>query len=120
MALDPFSASLDADPTRLRGLRKGITTWLVDAGIDDETRDAVVLATHEAAASAIGGSPASVSVDGSLRGRSIVVVVASDGEWSSPERDEAGHRMRVLRSVMTSVRFDPGPGHGSLRLEKQF
>jgi len=116
----PFSTSLDADPTRLRGLRKGITRWLADAGIDGDTTDAVVLAAHEATASAIGSSFASVSVEGRLSAHSVVVVVASDGAWASPESDEAGHRMRVLRSVMTNVRFESGSGNGSVRLEKRF
>jgi hypothetical protein len=120
LELAQFSTSLDADPTCLRGLRRRIAKWLADAGIEGETKDAVVLAAHEATASAIGSSSESVSVEGRVSAHSVVMVVASDGEWPSVARDEAGHRMEILRSVLTSVRFEPGPDHGSVRLEKRF
>ena len=118
--MEPFSATLEADPTRLRDLRMGIATWLGNAGIEGDVRDAVVLATHEAAASAIERSPTRVTVDATVAGRSIAIVVASDGQWTSRERDEGGHRMHVLRAVMSGVGFEAAQGQASLRLEKRF
>ena len=59
---EPFSVELPPDPTELRRLREDVTRWLKQAGIDGEVRDAVVIATHEVVASAM-GSPGDVIVD---------------------------------------------------------
>jgi hypothetical protein len=119
--MEPFSATLEADPTRLRDLRMRIATWLGNAGIDGDARDAVVLATHEAAAGAIQRSPTRVSVDAMVEGRSIAIVVTSDAEWVSPDiDDEESHWMHVVRAVMSKVRFEQGPGQASLHLERRF
>jgi hypothetical protein len=120
MTLDPFSATLEPDPALLRDLRMGIASWLGSADIEDGVRDAVVIATHEAAASAIEHSSAAVTVDAQIEERSISVVVESDGGWTSPEDDEGGHRMHIIRGVVSKVCFDAEPEHASLRFDKHF
>jgi hypothetical protein len=88
------------------GLRKGIARWLVDAGIDDETKDAVVLAAHEATASAIGSSSASVSKpkEGLREHSSSWSSQAIYAEWASPERT----RWQVIDAA-ASLRDDKRP-----------
>ena len=117
--MQPFSATLEVDPTCLRDLRTRIATWLEDEDINGGVSDAVVLAVHEAAASAIEHSPQTVSVDATVEGRLITIVVASDERWTSPEVDHEGQRMRVVRAVMSAAEFEARPGRTSLRLEKR-
>ena len=50
--------------------------------------------------------------------QAITVVIESDGAWIAPEADEGGHRMALLRDVMSEVEFNPGQGRSVLRLTK--
>ena len=118
--MEPFLATLPADPFTLRDLRTRIARWLEDEGINGSVRDGVVLAAHEAAASAIERSPEVVTIDAELAGRSLTIVVTSDRVWSSPERDHQGPRMRLLRALVSKVKFEAGPDRARMRLEKVF
>jgi hypothetical protein len=118
--MEPFSATLQVDPTRLRDLRLGIATWLENAGIYGDVRDSVVLATHEAAASAIERASTNVSVEAEVEGRSVRIVVESDGDWTRPAGEEGGQRVRVIRALVSDFWLEVKRGHARLRLEKRF
>jgi hypothetical protein len=114
---EPFAAVLPPDPTVLHTLRHDIASWLSEAGVDREVRDAVVLATHEAAASAM-GSPGDVFVDATYDRNAIIVAVTSADGWTSPDDDLGGCRMSIVRELVNEVSFDPRPGQPQLRFEK--
>ena len=116
-ARDRFSTELPPDPTELRRLRSDFRRWLGEAGIDGEVRDAVLLATHEAVASAM-GSPGDVVVDAAYDEDAVRVVVMSEDGWSSPDDDLGGRRMGIVRELVSGVSFEKQAGRPSLRFEK--
>jgi hypothetical protein len=112
-----FAAVLPPDPTQLQTLRHELASWLGHAGVVGEVRDAVVFATHEAAASAM-GSPGDVFVDATCDKSAVTVAVTSADGWSSPDDDLGGRRMSIVRKLVNEVSFDPRPGKPQLRFEK--
>lgn len=115
---EPFSVELPPDPEELRGLRVDFASWLGAAGIDGAVRDAVVLATHEAVASAM-GSPGDVEVDATRDENAITVTVTSEDGWTSPDVDFGGRRMSVVRGFVDEATFERGSGRPRLRFEKR-
>lgn len=115
---EPFAAVLPPDPTQLLTLRDDVASWLGQAGVDDEVRDAVVLATHEAAASAM-GSPGDVFVDAACDQDAITVVVTSADGWTAPDDDLGGRRMSIVRELVENVSFEKRSGHPRLRFQKR-
>ena len=118
--MESFSVLLEADPNQLRDLRMRIARWLENQGINGSVSDGVVLAAHEATASAIESSSQVVSVEAKVEGRAITLVVTSDDGWVSPELDDGGQRMRIVRGLVSKVDFEAGPGRPRMRLEKNF
>ena len=116
-AKDRFSVELPPDPTELRKLRRDFTRWLGEGGLGGEVRDAVLLATHEAVASAM-GSPGDVVVDAAYDEDAITVVVTSEDGWTSPDDDLGGRRMGIVRELVNDVSFEKQAGRPSLRFEK--
>ena len=120
VALKPFSATLDSDPTRLRALRLRIAKWLASTDVDFDVREAVMLATHEGVASAMVRNPSRIAVEARIEGRVVTVLIESHGSWGDLDEDEAGHRMKVIRGLASQVEFVPEPGHPRLRLAIAF
>ena len=120
LGLKPFSATLESDPARLRALRVRIAKWLADTDVDFDVREAVMLATHEAVASAIVRNPPRVGVEARIKGRMVTVLIESDGSWGGLDEDEAGHRMKVIRGLASEIEFVQQAGNSSLRLAIAF
>jgi hypothetical protein len=118
LEIEPFVATLEPDPMRLRELRAWIVRWLANAGIYGSVGDEIALATHEAAASALESSPSTILVKAEIEQEAVTVVIESDGAWVAPEADVGGHRMAVLREVMSEVEFNPGQSRSTLRLTR--
>jgi histidine kinase-like protein len=114
---DRFSVELPPDPTELQRLRNDFIRWLDGVGIEGEVRDAVLLATHEAVASAM-GSPGDVVVDAAHDEDAVRVVVMSEDGWTSPDDDLGGRRMEIVRRLVNDVSFDKQAGRPRLRFEK--
>ncbi len=115
---EPFAAVLPPDPNGLQRLRHDVASWLGQAGVEREVRDAVVLATHEAAASAM-MSPGDVFVDASHDGDAVTVVVTSADGWTSPDDDLGGRRMSIVREMVENVSFEKRSGAPRLRFQKR-
>jgi hypothetical protein len=115
---EPFAAVLPPDPTQLHTLRHEVASWLGQVGTDREVRDAVLLATHEAAASAM-MSPGDVFVDVTSDGDAITVVVTSADGWTSPDDDLGGRRMSIVREIVENVSFEKRSGRPRLRFQKR-
>jgi hypothetical protein len=114
---EPFAAVLPPDPDELQGLRRDVTSWLGQTGVDQEVRDAVVLATHEAVASAM-MSPGDVFVDATYDEDAVTVVVTSADGWTSPDDDLGGRRMSIVRQIVENVSFEKRSGEPRLRFQK--
>jgi anti-sigma regulatory factor (Ser/Thr protein kinase) len=114
---EPFAAVLPPDPTRLHTLRQDVASWLGRVGTDREVQDAVVIATHEAVASAM-MSPGDVFVDATSDGDAVTVVVTSADGWTSPDDDLGGDRMKIVREMVENVSFEKRSGRPRLRFQK--
>lgn len=107
------------DPTQLQRLRQDMLRWLGEIGTDDrEVQDAVVVATHEAVASAM-GSPGDVFVDANSDGETVMVAVTSADGWTSPDDDLAGSRMSLVRQMVENVAFEQRSGEPRLSFQKR-
>jgi hypothetical protein len=115
---EPFAAVLPPDPNELPGLRDDVARWLDEAGVEGQAQDAVVLATHEAAASAM-MSPGEVFVDATHDGDAITVIVTSADGWTSPDDDLGGRRMSIVRGLVENVSFEKRSGEPRLRFQKR-
>lgn len=116
---EPFSAVFAPDPTQLQRLRQDISRWLGQIGTDDrEIQDAVVVATHEAVASAM-GSPGDVFVDANSDGETVTIVVSSADGWTSPDDDLGGGRMNLVRQMVENVAFERRSGKPRLSFHKR-
>ena len=101
-----FAATLVRGPTELRGMRRSLMTWLEGAHATPAMRDAVLLATHEAAANAMShGEPeAPVTVTASPdEGGGFVVEVTNHGGWKEPEPGHEGRGMGMMTDLMSEV-----------------
>jgi hypothetical protein len=115
---EPFAAVLAPDPTELQTLRHDVSRWLGQLGIDRQVQDAVVVATHEAVASAM-MSPGDVFVDATSDGEAVTVVVTSADGWTSPDDDLGGSRMSIVREMVENVSFEKCSGKPRLSFQKR-
>ena len=101
-----FAATLVHGPTELRGLRHSLSSWLQQTDASADVRDAVMLATHEAAANAISHgepeSPVTVSAiqddDGSFS-----VEITNHGRWKEPQAEHNGRGLLMMTQLMSDV-----------------
>jgi anti-sigma regulatory factor (Ser/Thr protein kinase) len=102
-----FAATLVHGPTELRGMRRLLTSWLELTDATEDVRDAVLLATHEAAANAMTHgereSPVRISASQNEAGRFTVEVI-SHGPWKEPATGHNGHGLAMMNELMSEVR----------------
>ena len=101
-----YAATLLGGPSELRGMRRSLTAWL---GLTDATavvRDAVLLATHEAAANAMkhgeAESPVSISASQDQAG-GFTVDVTNLGAWKEPAAGQKGRGLAMMTELMSDV-----------------
>lgn len=101
-----FAATLLRGPTELRGMRHLLTSWLALTDATAVVQDAVLLATHEAAANAMAhGQPESpVNISASQdQGGGFTVEVTNLGGWKEPEPGNVGRGLLVMNELMFEV-----------------
>lgn len=111
----PVSATLPADPTSLRGMRRAAAAWLVEAGVPPEAADDVQLTLGEAAANAVehaypeGGGDFTWSLARAGDG-AVEVAVADSGRWRPVPADSGyrGHGLRVMRELGEELEIERG------------
>ena len=86
--MESFSALVPAEFTRLRELRIALTAWLERCTVERRTREAAVLATHEAAAAAIRNRWQSVRVSATLAESTLAVEVHATHRAQPSNHDE--------------------------------
>ena len=103
--MPPFTATLSHDPDQLRGLRHSLVSWYESDGVPEHCRDALTLATHEAAANAMkhGEADELVTVTVTQAAGDITVVVENQPQWArAPGPGRRG--LAMMRDLMTEVR----------------
>ena len=101
-----FAATLLGGPTDLREMRHLLTSWLGLTNATAVVRDAVLLATHEAAANAMKHgqpeSPVTISASQDEAG-CFTVEVTNLGGWKEPELGHKGHGLAMMSELMSEV-----------------
>lgn len=101
-----FAATLLRGPTELREMRHLLTSWLELTDATAGARDAVLLATHEAAANAMAHgkpeSPVSISASQDEAG-GFTVEVTNCGGWKDPAAGHNGRGIAMMNELMSEV-----------------
>jgi anti-sigma regulatory factor (Ser/Thr protein kinase) len=101
-----FAATLLKGPADLREMRQLLTVWLERTDATADVRDAVILATNEAAANAMvhgePESPVSISASEGEDG-GFTVEVMNHGGWKEPEPGHTGRGMAMMTDLMSDV-----------------
>jgi len=101
-----FAATLLRGPTELREMRHLLTSWLGRTDATAVVRDAVLLATHEAAANAMKHgqpeSPVSISASRDEAG-GFTVEVTNLGGWKEPDPGHHGRGLALMSELMSEV-----------------
>ena len=106
-----FEAELPPDLARLRMLRRALAEWLAEADVDARAAEAIVLATHEAAANAMQHADACVLVTVSRDPGGVRVVVRSGGRWKRFDGGELrGRGLPIMHGLMSEVEIASGDG----------
>lgn len=111
----PFAISLPSETTSLARLRAELDGWLRSEDVAERKRAAVVLATHEAFANAIGHARSRhpVLIRGRTSARTVLIEVCDRGEWlrHDPVNDERGRGLVLIKAVTHELEIETdGPG----------
>jgi serine/threonine-protein kinase RsbW len=99
----PLVLSFPTEDASFGGVRHAVGDWLDKQGASLATRNALVLATHEAVANAVEhGKPGhSVTIRGRIDHGKITVEVSDDGGWQRAtfEDDERGRGLMLIAAL---------------------
>lgn len=105
--MNEFHFDLPLDPALLATLRHTLSAWLENSGLEDVSRDDLVLATHEAAANAIEHAGASdpVWVDGFVLDGEIIIEVHDTGQWKNEQlvSEVRGRGLNLVNMLVSDV-----------------
>lgn len=120
--MEDFDASLRLDLSLLRGLRRELASWLEVTGVPDDASEAVVLATHEAAANAVEHADlgSEVTVRGVRDEEKLIVVVINAGTWAQPRfgDDSRGRGLPLIANLMSHVDVQVRSRRTTVRMRK--
>lgn len=111
-----FSATLLQGPTELVGMRRSLSSWLERTNASEDVRDAVLIATHEAAANAmVHGQPESaVTVEASEDADGgFAIAVTNLGGWRDSHSGHGGRGLGLMTTLMSEVAI-----HTSVRMRR--
>jgi anti-sigma regulatory factor (Ser/Thr protein kinase) len=98
---------LSADVSMLGELRRSLTSWLEAHGVSRDVRDAVVLATHEAAVNAIEHARADATMITAAIDSDFVdvIVTNSGGPWTTQRHldEERGRGISLIKGLMSEA-----------------
>ena len=97
-----------ADASMLADLRRSWAIGLESHGAPSDAQDAVVLATHEAAANAIEhGRPAETTITAAMDTNVVDIIVTNTGEpWTATDHgndDDGGRGITLIKGLMTET-----------------
>jgi serine/threonine-protein kinase RsbW len=117
----------DAEPVAVRQLRRLVRDWVADAGVDEDTADAIVLIVDEAVTNAVehagseeGGRSCHVELVAGPRacGGGIAVLVGDDGVWRNPPEDPGsrGRGVQLMGRLADRSSITTGEDGTSVRM----
>lgn len=117
----------DAEPGAVRQLRRLVRDWVADAGVDEDTADAIVLIVDEAVTNAVehagteeSGRSCHVELVAGPRacGGGIAVLVGDDGVWRNPPEDPGsrGRGVQLMGRLADRSSITTGEDGTSVRM----
>lgn len=115
---------LPARPEVLRDLRRRVRAWLVHRGIDEDAREAAILAMSEACNNAIEHgyreSSGTIAVRFEHRAGMLVIAVEDEGSWREPQPDPTrGRGFVLMRHLMETTEIVHKPSGTEVVLEQR-
>ncbi|BCJ51611.1 hypothetical protein Asp14428_30860 [Actinoplanes sp. NBRC 14428] len=113
---DRLERSIGADPQLIASLRADLRGWLASHGVDEQTAQAVLLASSEAVANAIEHGYRNdpfgiVDITTVVSAEAVEVRITDRGDWQNPHGDLArGRGLRLMEQAMDEVTFDRTDG----------
>jgi serine/threonine-protein kinase RsbW len=122
-----LQAVRDAEPPAVRQLRRLVRDWVADAGVDEDTADAIVLIVDEAVTNAVehaasedSGRSCHVELVAGPRacGGGIAVLVGDDGVWRNPPEDPGsrGRGVQLMGRLADRSSITTGDDGTSVRM----
>ena len=112
-----FHVELPPDRGELASLRRSLADWLAQAEVHSGATDAIILATHEAAANAVEHADAGLVVTGARDQDSVIVVVRDAGRWKESEGAEfRGLGLPLMDALMSQVDVGSYDGGSIIRM----
>ena len=112
-----FQMKLSPDVAQLAVLRRRLADWLARCDVDATAGEAIILATHEAAANAIEHARGGAVVTGVRDEHRVSVVVRNPGSWTESDGGESrGRGLILMRGLMSSLDVATGPDESIVRM----
>ena len=123
MYMGHFETLVEPVLTALAPLRHSLDAWLERGGMSEHSRDAVILATHEAVANAIqhSGTDDRIRVRADAKPDGLTIEVADDGTWRIPDDPpqlERGRGLDLIRSLVSDATIHTDTGGTTVRLRQ--
>jgi anti-sigma regulatory factor (Ser/Thr protein kinase) len=98
---------LTAQASVLSQVRRLLTRWLSERGIEDQAQAEVTIAVSEACANAVehayGPGRGAFELEASVADGQIVVVVRDAGRWRAPRGEHRGRGLKIIEAAMDDV-----------------
>ena len=110
-----FERDVDPAVAALAPLRHALRAWLESRDLSARSRDAVILATHEAVANAIqhSGTVSRIRVRANAEAGGLTIEISDNGEWRTPDdppSQERGRGIALIRSLVSNATINTDAG----------
>jgi serine/threonine-protein kinase RsbW len=116
-----FDGTLSAGD--LGTVRRRLAAWARDAGLDDDTVDAITLAGYEALANVVEhayreAGRGKVEVHATRTGQVATVTVTDHGQWRRPKQDQGtrGHGLMLIKKLGNTADVTSTPTGTTIRM----
>ena len=118
-----FEHNVDPTVAALALLRHALAAWLERREMSERSREAVILATHEAVANAIqhSGTADRIRVRADANPAGLTIEVSDDGAWRIPDDPpplERGRGLNLIRSLVSDATIQTDAGGTTVRLRQ--
>ncbi len=114
-----FEATVKAVPRELTGLRRQLSSWLHQHGVDRQSAAEVLVACGEACSNAVehaypAGAPGQLVLEGEIEPGRVRLRVSDTGRWRvpGPRGQDRGRGMQIMRGLMSRAEV-VGTGDGT-------
>ena len=118
-----FERDVDPAVAALAPLRHALRAWLESRDLSVRSRDALILAIHEAVANAIqhSGTVDRIRVRADAEPDCLTIEISDDGAWRIPDdppSQERGRGLNLIRSLVSDATIDTDAGGTTVRLHQ--